>query len=166
MAQIYPALHAQCKKIFGKNAAQIFAPTTDEGELAFGYIFARCTRSSLVKALLRVRGISEIAALTDDDGNFQHAVTVPAEDVRTMMAQYKMPEVPTIHAQDFVEILTGPAAKYCGTVINMNTITEELTVEVSFPTGKHFVVKADPSCVKKLPNVPKAQRKFWGTRLG
>lgn len=166
MSQIYPALRAQGKKIFGKKAAQIFAPLTETGELAFGYVFARCTRQSLIRALLRVRGISEISALTDDEGNFIKAVTVPHDDMRAMMAKYKIPELPVIRVQDFVEILTGPAAKYCGTVVNMNTITETLTVEITFPTGKKFLVKADPSCVKALPNIPISQRRFWGTRLG
>lgn len=166
MNQIYAALRTQGKRIFGKNVAQIFAPVNDDGDLAFGYIFARCKRQSLIRALTRVRGISELSVICDDEGNYIRAVTVPHEDVRGMMAQYETPEVPVVQIHDFVEILTGPAEKYCGTVISLNVFTDALTIEVSFPTGKKFLVNADASCVKLLPNLPKDQRKFWGTRLG
>jgi hypothetical protein len=165
MLQIAPALRDQGKKLFRKNPAQIFAPVTDDGELAFGYIFARCSRQPLVRGLLRVRGISEIASLCDGEGNFVQAVTVPHADIQEMMKKSNAPPLPVVHLQDFVEILTGPAARYCGTVTKMNASTDELTIEVSFPTGKKFIVTADPSCVKRLSNVPMLDRKFWGLRL-
>jgi hypothetical protein len=165
MAQIYPALRDHGKKVFSKHPAQIFAPVTEDGELAFGYIFARCVRQPLVRSLLRVRGISEFAALCDDEGNFVRAVTVPHTDVCEMMKKFNAPQVPEIHVHDFVEILTGAAANYCGTVTRRNTETEELTVRVDFPTGKHFIIKADPSCVRVLPKLPMSERKFWGLRL-
>jgi hypothetical protein len=166
MLQIAPALRNHGKKLFAKHAAQIFAPTTDDGELAFGYIFARCTRQSLVRGLLRVRGISEIATLCDDEGNFVHAITVPDADVREMMKKSNAPPLPDVHPNDFVEILTGPAAHYCGTVTQMSRVPDRLTIEVRFPTGKRFVVKADPSCVKPLPECSSPEtRQLWGARL-
>lgn len=165
MAQIYDDLHAQGKKVFGKHTAQIFAPVNKDGELAFGYIFARCTRQSAIRALTRVRGVSELAAILNEEGRFVKAVTIPNEDIRQMMAKYQTPELPDACVGDFVQILTGDAAHYCGTVTNINPATEIITVEISFPTGRKFIVKADASCIQLLPDRPKHLRKFWGTRL-
>jgi hypothetical protein len=92
-------------------------------------------------------------------------VTVPNADVQNMISTHNAPLIPVARPQDFVEILTGPAARYCGTVVRMNTLTEDLTIEVNFPTGRQFLVTADPTCVKLLPNIPKLRRQFWGTRL-
>ena len=165
MNQLGPILRSQGKRVFGKKAAQIFAPVNPNGELEFGYLFARSVSTALVRGLLRIRGISEMASVYNDDGAFGHAVTVPHIDVQKMMNTHDTPPPPVVRPQDFVEILTGPAARYCGTVVRMNAITEALTIEVNFPTGRQFLVTAEPSCVKLLPNVPKQQRKFWGTSL-
>lgn len=165
MTQIYPALQEYGKKLFSKVPAQVFAPVSEDGELAFGYIFARCVRQPLVRGLLRVRGISEFSAICNDDGDFVRAVTVPHADVLEMMKKFKAPQVPAIFVGDFVQILTGPASRYCGTVTKVNMVTEALTIDVSFPTGKKFIVGADPSCVKLLNWVPLAARKFWGLSL-
>src|ERR1035437_5050894 len=164
MTQIAPGLKFQGKKIFDKLPAQIFAPINADGELTFGYIFARCASTSRIRALTRVRGISEMAATYNDEGVFKRAVTIPHADILKMMADHVIPKVPVVRAQDFVEILTGPAARYCGRVVCMNTITEVLTIEVSFPTGRRFIVKADASCVKLLKKAPEKRRAFWGVR--
>ncbi len=162
MTQIYPVLCETGKKIFGNLPAQIFAPANESGELVFGYIFARCKSTSKVRSLTKIRGIMEMSTLCDDEGKFIEAVKVPHSDIKKMMAQYPTPEMPDIRTQDFVEILTGPAAHYCGTVTKINTITDSLRVEVNFPTGRQFIVTADPSCVKLLPKIPIARRAFWG----
>ena len=44
MTQLSPVLRAQGKKLFGKKPGQIFAPLNADGELEFGYLFARSTR--------------------------------------------------------------------------------------------------------------------------
>lgn len=164
MAQIGPDLHEQGKRIFGKKPGQIFAPVNDDGELAYGYIFARCSSQSTVRALTRVRGISEMSALCDDEGGFVKAVTIPHDDVQQMVSAFPAPAVPVVHPNDFVEILTGDAARYCGTVVQMNTVTEKMVVEVNFPTGRKFLVAAEPTCVKLLNHVPANKRAFWGTK--
>jgi len=165
MDQLTPILQTQGKRLFGKKAAQIFAPVNAEGELQFGYFFARCTSPSLVRALTRVRGISELSAMCNDEGGFVRAVTVPNEDIQKMMKTGNVPNVPIVHCGDFVEILTGPAAGYCGTVTKMNVLTEHLTVVVQFPTERQFTISADSSCVKLLPKVPFQQRAFWGVQI-
>jgi hypothetical protein len=164
MTQIAPGLKVQGKKIFGKLPAQIFAPVNAEGELTFGYIFARCASVSRVRSLTRVRGISEMSAVYNDEGVFKHAVTVPHSDVLVMMEDHVAPPVPDLRVHDFVEILTGPAARYCGAVTKVSNGGEAISVEVRFPTGRHFIVKADASCVKWLGKVPEARRSFWGVR--
>jgi hypothetical protein len=162
MAQLYPALKAQGKRIFKKKPAQIFAPVTADGELAFGYIFARSTSISAVRALKRMRGISEMAAIYTDDGAFAQAITAPHADVQKMMET--CPAIPTasVLLGDFVEILTGPAARYCGTVTAVQKTA--VTVEVNFPTDRKFIVTAAKSGVKLLPNVAPLDRAFWGAR--
>ena len=161
MEQIGPLLRPQGKRAFGKKAAQIFAPLNTEGELEFGYIFARCGQQSLVRKLLHTRGIAEISVLTDDEGNFKKAVTVPHADVLAMIKKHKPAEPEYIRLGDFVEVLTGAAAHYCGTVTNFRG-GDVRTVEVNFPTGRKFFVAADVSSLRKLPKVPASQRTFWG----
>jgi transcription antitermination factor NusG len=165
MTQIYPLLRAQGKRVFGKKAAQIFAPVNAEGELAFGYIFARSVSSALVRALTRIRGISEMATICDAEGTFIRAVTISDNEVQAVINKHNPSKKARARVGDFVEILTGPAARYCGTVIEKDSTSkneEQLTVEVNFPTGRRFLVVADATCVKLLPNIPKAQRRFWG----
>jgi hypothetical protein len=162
MAQIGPTLRTQGKRLFGKKPAQIFAPLNTEGELVFGYLFARSITPAAVRSLTKIRGIGEMAAVCDNDGNFVRAMTVPHSDITDMMKKHIPPTNPSACAQDFVEILTGEAKGYCGTVIRANTITDELTVQVNFPTGRVFVVRADVTSVKKLPKTPATRRMFWG----
>jgi hypothetical protein len=163
MAQITPGLRAQGQRIFGKKAAQIFAPVNEDGELVYGYIFARCITPSLVRALTKVRGISEMASLCDDEGGFVKAVTVPHEDVEKMLESFPSPATPRVRLDDFVEILTGDAAHYCGTVSGVDD-DYSLVIEVNFPTGRKFFVTAQPSSVKLLNHVPKNKRAFWGKK--
>lgn len=163
MTQILPTLRNQGKKIFGKRAAQIFAPINADGELEFGYIFARSAVATLVRGLTRIRGISELVSVCNDEGVFVRTVTIPNADVQGMISQHSPLPISKVRVSDFVEIMTGPASKYCGTITETNG--DEVTVEVNFPTGRHFLVLADKTCVKLLPAIPKDLRKFWGTRF-
>jgi hypothetical protein len=160
MAQIAPTLYRQCKKIFGKKPAQIFAPVNAEGELTFGYLFARSVSPALVRKLSHIRGIGEMSAVCDDEGTFKRAVTIPNEDVQKMISEHAPSINAKVHVGDFVEILTGDAAKYCGTVTTLDG--DGLIVQVNFPTKRYFLVRADVTSVKKLPKTPAPQRMFWG----
>jgi hypothetical protein len=162
MTQIFPTLQAQGKKIFGKKAAQIFAPVDQNGDLTFGYIFARSVVPKLARKLTHVRGISNLVSLFSDNGDFMKAMTVPDAEIQTLLKKHSGVES-TVNAEGgFVEILTGPAARYCGTVTQRNAQTGALTIDVAFPTGRHFVVIANDSCVKPLEQVPMKERNFWG----
>jgi hypothetical protein len=105
-----------------------------------------------------------MSTVCDDEGNFIHAVEVPHSDVQKLINKHDTPENMRgcAQAQDFVEILTGESKGYCGTVTSMNVITDALTVEVKFPTGRKFIVAADVTSVKKLPKTPIKRRAFWG----
>jgi hypothetical protein len=65
-----------------------------------------------------------------------------------------------IRVGNFVEILTGDAARYCGIVTKEDK--NGLIVQVNFPTGRCFLVRADASSVKRVPNIAGAPRMFWG----
>ena len=160
MAQIGPTLRLQGKRLFGKKPAQIFAPLNAEGELAFGYIFARSVTPALVRKLTRIRGISEISAVCDEDGNFVRAVEVPNNEVQAMIAKHNPPNKVKVCVGNYVEILTGEATNYCGIVTKEDK--NGLIVQVNFPTGRCFLVRADASSVKKVPNIAGAPRMFWG----
>ncbi len=160
MEHVLPIIREQGKKIFGKKAGQIFAPLNADGDLQFGYIFARSTSVSLTRKLTRVRGVGEMSTSCDGDGNFLHAIELPHADVLKMIAEHDTPSASKIYVEDFVEILTGDACGYCGTVAD-----EEMTVEVSFPTGRKFFVSAAISSVRKLPKTPIKKRMFWGPTI-
>lgn len=160
MNQIYPVLKTQAKRVFGKHPGQIFAPLNSAGDLAYGYIFARSTSFTAVRALTRLRGIAEIVCIYDDEGKFIRTATVPDEDVAGMMVGHASIVMDDTEIGDFVEILTGPAARYCGTVVAIRK--NIVRVEVKFPTGRHFIVTADQSCVRLIPDAPIARRSFWG----
>jgi hypothetical protein len=160
MAQIMPTLREQGKKIFGKKPAQIFAPLNADGELIYGYLFARSVTTSLTRKLTRIRGIGEMSTVVDDDGNFLHAVEVPHCDVLQMMGGHNPPTVVQGRVGNYVEILTGPAARYCGTITKVDG--DGLIVQVNFPTGRCFLVRADVTSVKPLPLTPAPKRTFWG----
>ena len=162
MDELAPVLRVQGKRLFGKKPAQIFAPLNADGDLAFGYFFARSTSISSVHSLTRIRGVSEMSAVADDDTANYRAVLVPNEDVQKLMKEYGTQELPLVHLGDFVEVLTGDAARYCGTITSWSKITNRFKVEVTFPTGRKFIVTADPSGVKLLPTTPKDRRGFWG----
>ena len=163
MAQIGPTLRSQGKRLFGKKPAQIFAPLNADGELVFGYIFARSATPAMTRKLTHIRGIGEMSAICDGDGNFVRAVDVPHADVLKMMEKHRPATTAKIHAGDFVEVLTGEAKNYCGTarLVGLDGRTE-VQVEVNFPTGRQFLVFADQTSVKKLPKTPIKQRAFWG----
>lgn len=162
MAQLQPLIQTQAKRLFGKKAAQIFAPTNAEGELSFGYIFARCATPNLVRSLTHIRGISEMATACDGDGEFLHAITVPNVDVQKMIAEHPTTGKIIFHRGAFVEILTGPAAGYCGEVVDIRG--EHIIVQVNLLTERQFRITADPTALKLLI-IPKTKHCFWGTRL-
>jgi hypothetical protein len=171
MTQIYPLLKAFGKRVFRKKAAQIYAPVNEDGELTFGYILARSTSTALVRALTHLRGISEMSSVCNEEGAFVRAVTIPNADVQTMMNQHNPTTKVKVRVGDFVEILTGPASKYHGTVTQTTKWNASrtgtsfaMTIEVNFPTGRRFLVTADPSCVKLLPKIAFSKRAFWGVR--
>ena len=165
MAQISEILHKQSKTLFGKKPVQIFAPVTPDGELRFGYLFARSISPRAVRVLTRIRGISEMSAAYNDEGAFSHAVTIPHQDVLKMVSEYTTTTAPDLRRGDFVEILTGRAARYCGIVTSLRKSSNKATILVTFPTGRKFIVKADESCVKILPKVPAKKQAFWGIRV-
>ena len=160
MTQIYPGLKKHGKRLFGKKAAQIFAPTDANGELEVGYIMARSTALASTRSLTRVRGISEMAAHYNEEGAFLKAVTVPHVDVQKMITAHSKHKSTPVHVGDFVEILTGEASRYHGTVTVQKDA--DIEIEVSFPSGRKFTVSADASAVMVIPQVPIKRRAFWG----
>jgi len=160
MEQIAPTLLEQGRKIFGKKAAQIFAPLTGDGELEFGYLFARSASPALTRRLTKIRGIGEMATVCNSEGEFVHAVDVPNNEVQTMIAKHNPSAISKVRVGDFVEVLTGDARGYCGIVTSDEV--REFMVQVSFPTGRCFLIHAAESSVKKLPRTPMVRRAFWG----
>ena len=161
MTQIFPVLREQGKRLFGKKAAQIFAPTDADGELEFGYILARSYSPTLTRGLCRVRGISEMAARYTDEGNFISAVTITDAEVQKLIGARTSQVVADVKVGDFVQILTGGAANYCGSITRINNTS--MTVEVNFPSGRRFIVTADATSVKAIP-APRSGRQFWGAK--
>lgn len=162
MSVIFPVLRKHGDKLFGTKAGQIFAPMDAEGELEFGYIMARSSKPSLTRSLTRVRGISEMAAIYDNDGNVESAVTVPNADVQKLIDSRDVQHATKIKPGDFVEILTGDAARYCGTVMN---VTGGVIVEVNFPSGRKFTVRTDVTAVKPVAHAVSIRRAFWGLKV-
>lgn len=162
MAQIGPSLYPEGRKLFGKKPAQIFAPINAEGELEFGYIFARSVSTAAVRRLLHIRGIAEMAVLTDDEGIFKSAVTIPHAEVLKMIEKHKPSPNGKVQVGDFVKILTGEARNYCGTVTKVDG--DGLIVQVNFPTGRCFLVRATLTSVESLAKkaIYGEPRMFWG----
>lgn len=161
MAQIMPTLRAQGKKVFGKKAGQIFAPLNADGELIFGYVFARSAAPTLVRKLTRIRGIGEMSTVCDDDGTFMHVVQVPHNDVQKMMDAHTPSPQLKVHVGSFVRVLTGPASGYHGTILKIDATG--IKVRVDFPSHRQFLIDADSTSVLPL-NVPKIKQTFWGSR--
>lgn len=159
METLHPKIQEHGKKRFGKHAAQVFAPIDADGTLTFGYFFARSKVLSVVRSLVKIRGVVAISSAGDTAETFGHAVTIPHEDVQKMIADYKILPTLGIGQGDFVEILTGPASGYHGTVILVHQHTD--TVHVEFPSGRHFIISADRSAIKRV-DAPVQQRGFWG----
>lgn len=164
ITQIMPVLRAHGTKMFKKKPAQIFAPIDADGNLAMGYIFARTASLTLTRSLTHVRGISAMSAVFDDQGSFVRPVTISNEEVQAMMKSRAVETPVEVKPGDFVEILTGETARYCGSVAD---VLEDSTVVVTvdFPTGRQFTVKADPTAVNLLQRVPQDRRAFWGIRI-
>ena len=164
MNVILPVLRAQGLKIFGKKAGQIFAPLDANGELEFGYILARSTKPSITRSLTHVRGISEMAAIYKDDTSMGKAVTVPDADIQKLIESHGIQMITKVHVGDFVEILTGKASRYCGTVKRIKGT--KMRVQVDFPTGRQFIIRADVTAVKPIAKrLPEESCAFWGIKL-
>ena len=104
-----------------------------------------------------------MATVSANEEETAEAVIVPHEDVQQMMNQHIPPTKVKYCVGDFVEILTGEVSRYHG---NITRVTKrEITIEVNFPTGRQFIVTADPTCIRLVPNVPTEQQAFWGVRL-
>ena len=170
---IYPSLETADTiekdhvRIFENKAMQIFIPTDDNGNLKLGYFFARSTTDAgkkpwdRVRHLTRIRGVSEMAAVYDGE-NFVSAPLVPDAVVQPLIKTYSR-KPSKVRIGSFVEILTGEAEKYCGTVTKN---TGKIKVTVAFPSGRRFLVTAeDASAVRVIPNVPAERRAFWGEQI-
>ena len=165
MEQLWPVFKTQGKRIFGKRAGQMFAPVNSKGELVFGYIFARSTAPTLMRALTRLRGISELSAIYNEEGAFVRAVTIPHADVQTMIDAHSPKNLEglwwSIRVGQFVRVLTGPAAGYHGEVTEVRKTG--VKVRVDFPTGRHFLVTADHTSVATVDAL-EYQKAFWGVK--
>src|SRR5208282_1292418 len=155
MDAFFPLLQQQAKRIFGKKPGQIFAPVNKNGDLAFGYIFARSISGTLTRSLLRIRGISDISATYNDNDTIKNIVAIPNAEVENMIDEYVGQKNQHAHVGDFVKILSGDAKDYCGTIWTRNIAT------VEFPSGRTFTVRLAPGSAKTL-QVPKTSRAFWG----
>ena len=162
MTQIFPLLQQQGSRLFKKKAAQIFAPLDANGELEFGYILARTNPPALARSLTRIRGISEMSGMYSNEGALLEAITVPHEDVQKIIDKHNAPTRSRIAVNQFVEILTGDAARYCGIVTEVDGA--DIKVEVAFPSGRRFLVDAHATALKTL-NVPADKRAFWGQKF-
>jgi hypothetical protein len=160
MAVIGPALRKQGKEIFGKNCGQIFAPLDAEGELEFGYILARSLSAKITRRLTRIRGISEMSGSYNSLDVLVHAVTVPNADVQKLIEERGGEKPQRVKVGDFVQVLTGDAESYCGTVTSSQGSCR--FVRVDFPSKRHFTVVADISALKPIHHTPGHIRAFWG----
>lgn len=162
VASVFAGIRKHGKKLFGKKAAQIFAPTDTNGNLELGYILARSSSPALTRSFSHVRGISEMAGIYNEEGLLTEATLIPHTEVLKLIKSHSKVKPTRIQVNDFVEILTGKASRYCGTV---KKITDgAIIVEVNFPTGRRFTVTADASGLKVL-HVPVKKRAFWGEKL-
>lgn len=150
-----------------RGIGQIFMPINENGDLQFGYFFARGigakqgnTRNAVVTALSRVRGVSEIAERYDNQGAFVENVEIPHTEIQKMISDYELQITPLPEVGDFVEVLTGSASRYCGSVVS--SAPKRVVVRVDFPSGRQFTINADPSSIKILPSTPEKERNFWG----
>lgn len=162
VAKIIPIIRKNPKRVFGpKTAAQVFAPTSDDGDLQLGYLLARSSNPTATKSLLRIRGISEIAGRYNEQGICTKATVVPHADVKPMIDSFVAPIVDSVKVGDFVEVLTGDASRYCGTVSKISD--SSIVVQIEFPSGRRFMIYAQPGSLKKLP-VPVEKQAFWGSK--
>ena len=155
MDSFFPVLEQQAKRIFGKHPGQIFAPVNKNGELVFGYIFARSVSPTVTRGLLRIRGISDISATYTDADTLKNVIAVPHADVEKLIDDYVGQKNRRPVVGDFVRILNGDAKDYCGTITARNLAT------VEFPSGRAFTVRLAPGSAKVL-RIPKGRRTFWG----
>jgi hypothetical protein len=151
----FPVLQQQFKRICSRKSGQIFAPTNKAGELTFGYFFARSSSPTITRSIARVRGVTEFAATYSDAGNFRKVVTVPEADVAKMIDDCAGQKRQRPQVDDFVQVLSGPAKGYCGTITARNVAT------ITFLTGRTFTVNLGAGAAKIL-SVPKSRRAFFG----
>lgn len=162
MVRVLPLIRKYGKRLFGKHAAQIFAPLDTDGELKLGYILARSTNPTLTRALTRIRGISDMASRYTDSGSFICPILVPNVEVQQMIDAYSTQKSTHVRVGMFVRISTGLASGYCGTITQITK--KGVQVRVDFPSGRQFTVDASCNSVVQL-RVPKTKQQFWGTAV-
>ena len=158
--RVFAAIRKAKNQVFHEKAGQVFAPVNAEGELKLGYFFARGNNRFLTAAMTRLRGVCEVSSLYDDQGKFKKEVTIPHMEVQAMIDARSTQSSTRVKVGEFVEVLTGDASRYCGTVRTITKIS--IHVEINFPSGRKFLIHAQPSSVKSFGDVPKEQRGFWG----
>ena len=158
--RVFAAIRKAKNQVFHEKAGQVFAPVNAEGELKLGYFFARGNNRFLTAAMTRLRGVCEVSSLYDDQGKFKKEVTIPHMEVQAMIDARSTQRSTRVKVGEFVEVLTGDASRYCGTVRTITKIS--IHVEINFPSGRKFLIHAQPSSVKSFGDVPKEQRGFWG----
>jgi hypothetical protein len=146
--------------VFREKAGQVFAPVDARGDLKLGYFFARGNNKYLATAMTRLRGICEVSSRYDDQGEFKSEVLIPDAEIQALIHIHNGSEVLRAKVGDFVEILTGDAARYCGDVKSVSRFAVE--VEINFPSGRKFFIHALHSSVKSFGKIPKKARGFWG----
>lgn len=162
LEELRPTITAQLQRACNsKTAIQVFAPTDPNGSLQFGYILVRSTHPGIVRSLTKIRGISEMAARYTPEGEFQSAVTVPHSDLKDTLKNYKPAVQERLRKGDFVQVLTGPASGYYGTISQITT--RKVVVTVNFPTSRKLQIFAQPTALRH-EDVPVKQRAFWGIK--
>ena len=102
-----------------------------------------------------------MSTVCDEDGNFVHAVTVPHVEVQALITKHGSPHISKVGVGDFVEILTGDAKGYHGTILKI--LPNNVRVRIDFPSGRQFLIDADPTSISRT-EVPKNKQTFWGRR--
>jgi len=90
-------------------------------------------------------------------------VSVPTDDWSDEAVERRLAQRQTtkLNAGDFVRILFGELESYHGVVTAIGKSVT--TVRVEFPTGRKFIVCADPEALR-IVKCPKSRQAFWGIK--
>lgn len=157
LPRVMDVIRRDVRRYFGKQPVQVFAPTSADGTLALGYLLVRSAHQKGIVRLMKIRGISDVAALFGDDDRIVKMIEVPAADIAPRIAGLNAKESEP-RVGSFVRIITGEAKNYCGTVVSQGH------VQVCLPTGRTFEVSINPGSTEVL-NIPKEKRAFWGEKI-